>query len=290
MVDNSTTCDEYISMLDDKTNCTVDVLFGFTLVNYGSACITVTNITLTEDSNNTRNIFLDVEERRLCPEGNILVTETKAVDMCSYAGRDIQYDLVIKGENSEVIITNTSLPLVDLELPLSIPSSDLSLTPSLRSSSVPSMSPILSPPSPSPLPLERNKNKCNHPTSKLWFIYQQKSCNKRSRHRNKSKGGKGSFGGEKNFSCEDHTDVLDDHVKIIVSSTSDGEILFEGQVSKGEKFDIHSQNGRLKSNMRVMVYAIDGHLVQNFIVNSCSKKRLQSGDTFGSITISKVPK
>jgi hypothetical protein len=281
MINDNTTCTDYAKSYDDEMNCNVDVLFEFTIVNIGNGCTTITDINLREDSIFSKDIFID-QEGRLCPQDTITVSTTRLINICSYFGRDVQFEFIINSDNSEVFTTDTTLQFPDIDPPIYSPS----LAPS---SFLPTFSP-----SSSRMSSKGSKNKCYFESSRLTFIYKPSLCKKDLSRSNKNKGsrhlkrnGKGSVKTERSFRCEDYDLGLGDRVRVVVFLGSSEESLLEVEVSDGEDFVIHLQKGHsLESEMKVHIYNEDGHLVQVLSIHICStRNRLNIDDTFGSLEL-----
>ncbi len=276
-------CDEYIASIEKFDECHTDVTFHYAVENYGFRTVFISGATMSIDSLGYEVLSLEGVDPQFHPQDNIVFGQIKAVNLCSFAGRAISFDLkLMDGDKVFPAHANLDFEYLATSHPTPHPTHHPpTVAPTKESTSHPTMQPFI--------------YKCTDVPHKVSFKYDGRRCDESDNSQFEMKerllrrrAGKGRDSSkhkkDKDESCKDfyHPPMIS---TIVISSKLGDYLYFDDKLCEGDQFDIFTGGpGALIKELEIKIYTTKGKLVQSFPLNiSCNN--LIVGETFGSLEI-----
>ncbi len=275
-------CDEYISSIRRFDECDADVTFHYAVENYGFRTVFISDAAMSIDSSSHEALSLEGIDTQFHPRDNEVFEQRKLVNLCSFTGRTISFDMkLMDGDkvflvhgNSDFISLATSHPTPP---PTRYPQT---VVPTKESTPQPTMQPFIS--------------VCTDVPHKVSFKYEGRRCDESDnsqfemKERLLMRRGKGrdssKYKKDKDPLCKDfyHPPMIS---TIVILSKSGEHLYFDDKVCEDDHFDIFTEGpGALIKELDIQIYTTKGKRVQSFPLNiSCNN--LIVGETFGSLEI-----
>lgn len=247
------TCYEYIASIKGISSCeAIPIHLIFDLRNNDNFCISISDIKLIEVESSLKEVF-NVAKQQLCPGEKMSMHQSRSTDLCPYSGRNVEFELKIKDNKSNIVTRKTFIDFQEFNLQ----------RPSTGS--------------------------CTTPFSTMTFVYEQRRCEPRTRphqqkrnRRSPKQVSKGYFEEDMDFQCKDFNYIRSPTAAIFVSSGSSRDFIFSGEISEGGYLDIKSED---VNYLTFLIYSTDGELIQSIFVEGCKLNDKALGTSFGSINM-----